>query len=113
MTDHTHPDLAPRSEVNGFGQRVGRVEYSQAEERTKTKRNEQDIQDLFKLIGDNAKTQQKFQQDTIQHFGQVEATMTASVGAVAKNVSNLKYWILGGLAAGGAVLGFLLKAGVV
>jgi len=108
MPDHAHTEYATHGEVNAFGERVNRVEVSQGEERTKTKRNEQDITRLFDLVGKNAQTVMDFQTATATRFGQIETSITASVASVDKKVSNLKWWILGGLGVLGVVLRFLI-----
>lgn len=109
MPDHSHPEYAMVRDLNGFGQCVNQVKQTLAREEAKTERNERDIQDLFKLVGSNAKSVTDFQTATAERFGQVENSITSSVGAVDKKVGNLKWWIVGGLGAATTILGFLLK----
>lgn len=99
---------ATAREVNGFGGRLNKVEISQAEERTKTRRNEQDITKLFELASKNVEAVGEFEQATTKQFGEVQTLVAISVGAIDKKVSNLKWWMLGGLGAVGTVLKLVL-----
>lgn len=77
MEQHEHGEYATHTEVNQFGKRVNDVEVSQAEERVKTGRNEEDIQSIFTLVETNAKT----------------------IGAVEKSVATLAGKLAGAVAA--------------
>ena len=108
MSDHHHSEYSTHAEVNGFGQRVDGLKERTAVQESKTTRNEKDIQDIFKLVGDNAQAAQDFKTTTATKFGELETAMVNSVGAIDKKVSNLKWWLLGGLGAAGTILKYLL-----
>lgn len=108
MNDHHHSEYATHVEVNGFGQRVDGLKERTAVQESKTMRNEKDIQDIFTLVGNNAKAAEDFRTATATKFGELETAMVDSVGAIDKKVSNLKWWLLGGLGAAGTILKYLL-----
>lgn len=74
--EHAHPEYATHNEVNHFGKRTNDVEVSQAEERVKTKRNEEDIQSIFTLVENNA-----------QSIGKVEKSLALLAGKISGGVA--------------------------
>lgn len=76
MADHEHNEYATVRDLNGFGDRVSRVERSQEGLRVQMERNNKDIQDIFKLSSENTKI----------------------VGDLAKNMALLQGKIIGAVA---------------
>jgi hypothetical protein len=54
LENHAHSEYATLRDVNGFGDRVNRIEVNCGSCKSKVERNEEDIQDIFKMIEKNA-----------------------------------------------------------
>lgn len=53
MPDHTHPDIT--RDIDGLGEKLTNTREAFSSVKTKTGRNETDIQDLFRLSGENTR----------------------------------------------------------
>lgn len=109
MPDHSHDQYATREEVNGFGGRVDGLKERVAVQEAETKRNTEDVTKLFSALTDAVKTQAAFETDTATRFGKMETALVSSVGVIDKKVSNLKWWIMGGIGAGTFCIGIVVK----
>ena len=107
--DHSHPELATARDLNGLGGRLNEAEIALSAEKTKTERNEKDIAEVTKLVAKNAETAQQFALDTSDRFGKVETSIVNSVGLIDKKVSNLKWWILGGIGTATFAIGIIIR----
>ncbi len=104
MPDHTHAEYAIDKDLNGLGSRLNNAQVALGEGGVKIERNEKDIAEVAKLVASNAATAQQFALDTITRFGKMETSIVNSVGIIEKKVSNLKWYIMGGVAATGVAL---------
>lgn len=109
MPDHSHPELATSRDLNGFGARLNDTQVKLGQVEEKTERNEKDIARVFDLVGKAAQTQQEFHVDTATRFGKVETRLVSSVSAIDQKVSNLKWWIIGGIGTGAFIIGVVVK----
>jgi hypothetical protein len=89
MEQHEHGAYATHNEVNHFGKRVGAVEVSQAEERVKTKRNEEDIQNIFTLVETNAQTIGKVEKSVAT----LAAKLSGVLAAIVAMAEVVKYFL--------------------
>ena len=82
MSDHEHHAYATRKELDGFGTRLNEAEKDLEGNSVKTDRNAADVQDLFKLVGENAKT-----------VGTLEKSLAGLTGKIAGIVAVISFLV--------------------
>lgn len=74
---HDHTEVT--AQINGFGERVNRMEQCQAATGVRVERNEEDIQSIFKLVESNAQTVSKVEKSLASLAGKVSGAVAIIV----------------------------------
>jgi hypothetical protein len=91
VEQHTHPEI--EKDVDGFGARLNEMEKLQEGEKVKTARNEKDITDLFKLVGENAATMTTLEKSVAGMIGKVAGATAAVVTVIGLVFTAIQLWL--------------------